>query len=172
MSHIYFTRDGMVKVAHPHLFRYRSNLEIMCESDDERGIYLSPEEMTCLERGDKDAILGWKSNAYSFGMIFLSMMRMKENNDIYDFSTCEIDRHRIHELLAQCKEDYSEKLVNIVEKLLLDKPEDRLSLRSVLNKLSYKIESMNQRIDIELLNQNEKDKSFEYIPKDYLVPQK
>lgn len=74
MSYIYFTRKGTVKVAHPNLFRYKTNLEQICEYDESKGIYLSPEEMYCLEKGQKGAILGWKSNYFVFGMVILSLM--------------------------------------------------------------------------------------------------
>ena len=74
MSYIYFSKDGFVKLAHPDLFNYRSNLANICENDEEKGVYLSPEEMKCLERGDKDAHNGWKSNIFVLGMVFLSLM--------------------------------------------------------------------------------------------------
>ena len=115
--------------------------------------------MLCLEKGDKDAILGYKSNSYVFGMVILSLMRMQHNSDIYDFSACEIDRYKVDEVLVSCKDDYSERLVSIVEKMLVNRPEDRMTLRSVLTKLSYKHDNANQQIDIELLNK-EKDDDF------------
>ena len=33
MQYIYFSKSGVVKVAHPDMFRYKSNLENICEND-------------------------------------------------------------------------------------------------------------------------------------------
>ena len=63
--------------------------------------------MLCLQRGDKDAVLGWKSNSYVFGIVLLSLMRMKNMSDVYDFYSCEIDRKKIEKVLINCKDDYS-----------------------------------------------------------------
>ena len=107
MSHIYFSKDGIVKVAHPQLFNYQTNLALLCENDESEGLYLSPEEMKCLERGDKDAILGWKSNSFVFGMVLISLMRLRPLKHIYDYSSCEINKKRLEESISHCKDDYS-----------------------------------------------------------------
>lgn len=103
MKYIYFNKNGLVKIAHPKLFKYRTNLAILCENDEEKGLYLSPEEIVCLERGDKDAILGWKSNCYAFGMIVLSLMNLQYIDEVYDYSACYIDTKRITQLLKNSK---------------------------------------------------------------------
>ena len=48
MCYIYFSRDGLVMLAHPDLFKYKTNLQNICENDEDKGIYLSPEEMQYL----------------------------------------------------------------------------------------------------------------------------
>lgn len=74
--------------------------------------------MYCLEKGQKNAILGWKSNYYVFGMVLLSLMSQNHLNEVYDYSACYIDRVKVDQLLRNCKETYPEKLVNLVEKLI------------------------------------------------------
>lgn len=36
--------------------------------------------MYCLEKGQRDAIMGWKSNSYVFGMVLLSLMSQSHLN--------------------------------------------------------------------------------------------
>lgn len=62
-------------------------------------------------------------------------------DEIYDYAACYIDTKKISEILKNCRDIYSDKLVSIIEKLLAIRPEDRLTLRSVLNKLAYKMET-------------------------------
>ena len=51
MTYIYFCQYGKeIKVAHPKMFNYRTNLETISKNSHERGIYLSPEELALLEK--------------------------------------------------------------------------------------------------------------------------
>ena len=54
-------------------------------------------------------------------------------------------------MISHCKDDYSERLVNIIEKMVIERLEDRLTLRSALNKLSYKQDARN-KVDLELMD--------------------
>jgi hypothetical protein len=144
MSYIYFTRRGFVKIAHPHLFHYKTNLEAICEYDETKGIYLSPEEMSCLEKGQKGAILGWKSNSFVFGMVLLSLMSQSHLNEVYDYSSCYIDRTKVNQLLRNSKQIYPQRLVNLVEKLIEERPEERLTFRALLNKISNSVDAHNE----------------------------
>ena len=52
MDHIYFCHD-YIKVAHPTLFGYPSNLELIAEDENsptKKSIFLSPEELRALEK--------------------------------------------------------------------------------------------------------------------------
>jgi hypothetical protein len=50
MKHIYFCNEGEeLKLAHPKLFNYRSNIEEIYEDYTKKSIYLSPEEVKALE---------------------------------------------------------------------------------------------------------------------------
>ena len=56
MDHIYFCGASKdIKVAHPSIFSYRSNIEQVYEDEKyaiNNHIYLSPEELAALECGD------------------------------------------------------------------------------------------------------------------------
>lgn len=77
-------------------------------------------------------------------------MAQEHVDEVYDYSACSIDTHKIGQLLRNCKEFYSERLVSIVERLISHRPDDRHTLRTVLNKLSYKTDT-DKKIDMELV---------------------
>jgi len=92
MKYIYMCGRGKeIKLAHPKLFNYRANLDVLVEDYSTKNIYLSPEEMEYLERNDCAFDGGWSSNAFTFGMIILSMMTMNHLNDLYNYRACEIN---------------------------------------------------------------------------------
>lgn len=97
-------------------------------------------------------------------MVFLSLMAQEHLDEIYDYSACTLDQYKIQQIIKNCKEYYSERLVNIVERLIVERPEDRLTLRSVLNKLSYKLE-VDNKIEMEILENNEEH--IDYLQNSY-----
>ena len=48
-------------------------------------------------------VLGWKSNSYVYGMIFLSLMAQQYLDDIYDYSACYIDVKKLLEIVKNCR---------------------------------------------------------------------
>jgi hypothetical protein len=96
MKYIYMCGRGKeIKLAHPKLFNYRPNLDLLIEDYSVKNIYLSPEEIDCLERNDSNYEGGWFSNAFAFGMTILSLMTMSHLNEIYNYRACEINFARI-----------------------------------------------------------------------------
>lgn len=51
-------------------------------------------------------------------MILLSLMNMELIQDLYNFSACTINFHRIKEMISNARTLYSERSVSIVEGLL------------------------------------------------------
>ena len=95
-------------------------------------------------------------------------MAQEHVDEVYDYSACSIDTHKIGQLLRNCKEFYSERLVSIVERLISHRPDDRHTLRTVLNKLSYKTDN-DKKIDMQLVQDKNKAQDYEeYI--DHLAP--
>ena len=93
MQNIYFCGAHKdIKVAHPSLFNYSSNLaqaedNYQAASD---GIYLSPEELQALEYSNTNFKGGWSSNAFTFGMILVSLLTLQPLDSLYNYQTCEL----------------------------------------------------------------------------------
>ncbi len=79
-------------------------------------------------------------NAFTFGMVVLSLMCNSYLNSVYDYRTCEINFLQIQEMINNLANHFSERLINIVTKLLKPKLHERLTLRSLLNVLEEKYE--------------------------------
>jgi hypothetical protein len=79
-------------------------------------------------------------NSFTFGMIVLSLMCNKYLDSVYDYRTCEINFQQVTELLSNMTTTFSERLINIVDKLVKPKVHERLTLKSLLNVLEEKYE--------------------------------
>lgn len=153
MKHIYFCDDGAeIRLAHPRLFNYRSNLEVLYEDYSSRNIYLSPEEVYALEIADHGYECGWASNAFSFGMIVLSLMTMKHLNDLYNYQSCEINHKKIAELVGVCNNRYSYHLVTIVQDMLRPQEAQRLTFRNLYNKIENN-QPANNAVELTLIEE-------------------
>lgn len=160
MKHIYFCDDGAeIKLAHPKLFNYKSNLQILSEDYSIKNIYLSPQEIYALEISDYHYECGWASNSFSFGMNILSLMTMKHLNDVYNYKSCEINFKKINQLVTLCNNKYSYHLINIVQELLREKEGQRLIFRYLYNKIDNN-QTYSAPIELELIDEKKDEEKY------------
>lgn len=114
-------------------------------------MYLAPEELEYLEKGDKDMNCGWRANCFVFGLLILGLMNMQHVNELFDFSACIFSFTKMEELISYARNFYSERLINITKSLLREKPEQRLTFRGLLNRMNERHELENKNVDITLM---------------------
>lgn len=164
----------LVKLAHPKLFNYRSNLAELCNDYSLKGIYLAPEELESLERADDTATHGLLANSFTVGVVMLALIMMKHQNDLYDYRGYRIDYTKLKETLALATPQYSRRFVNIIAKLLERKTADRLSIKEALNSLEDTVAiDNNDIVELMLLEQKpvEVEEERIYLPRLELPPQ-
>lgn len=108
MDNIYISKIHQMKVGYKELFNYVSNYDLVRTGNITPGVYLSPEELACLGRRELiPSCSEWKSSAFSFGMVMLSLMCFHHLEDIYDYWGHQINRLKLDTYLTKCKTQYS-----------------------------------------------------------------
>jgi hypothetical protein len=139
MDHIYFCGEGKdIKVAPPKLFNHPPNIFLVDQNYNAailHHIYLSPEELGALERNEPFFDGGETSNAFSFGMIVLSLMARRHLDSVYSYQSCELKWEELDLVIREVSGNFPFHMVNIVQELLKQNPSARLGFKDLYNRL-------------------------------------
>ncbi|CAD8145063.1 unnamed protein product [Paramecium pentaurelia] len=121
---IYVLNDGLKIFEVNHIFNVESSYEQALKNQI---AILSPEQIEQLQRDIPiPSVNGFKSDVYAFGIVLLCLTTLNNYTKFYTPNQ-ELDKNQIYLNLQQIKMQYSELLYGLIQKMLLENPQERQS---------------------------------------------
>eukprot|EP00825_Cyclidium_porcatum_P019734 TRINITY_DN2249_c0_g1_i3.p1 TRINITY_DN2249_c0_g1~~TRINITY_DN2249_c0_g1_i3.p1 ORF type:complete len:424 (+),score=55.34 TRINITY_DN2249_c0_g1_i3:76-1347(+) len=112
--------------------RYMGNAEYMGENT-----YLSPQQLEALSRREMHpAANPSKSDVFSLGMTMLEVCSLFTSRSCYDFQTFKINWVVVDQLFQTCRQRYSLFLMNVIQEMLNEDENQRISFLEISQILS------------------------------------
>ncbi|CAD8160350.1 unnamed protein product [Paramecium pentaurelia] len=121
---IYVLNDGIKILEVNHIFQIESSYEQALKYSI---AILSPEQIEQLQRDIPiPSVNGFKSDVFAFGIVLLCLTTLSRYVKFYTQNQ-ELDKNQIYQSLQQTKNQYSELLYGLIQKMLVENPSERQS---------------------------------------------
>lgn len=128
---IMLNANGQVKLFDNQLLNQEKNGYVKALSHGEN-TYLSPQQLTALSRRElHPGISASKSDSFTLGMTMLEICSLYTSRSCYDFQNFKVNWVVVEQLFQTCRTRYSVFLMNLIQEMLNEDENQRISFNEI-----------------------------------------